>query len=215
MIMPKVMKRVPAILDMVVLLILVEISLPMYMVRMDSRVSAVMTPVRTRIELYWVAKSPEVICVLSPHSDMKIRVKPERNEFLVWSLLSVFVSFVLSVSSPKVMKMMPEAIFSRVTGMMFVIHDPIRTATPSTIRKASIAPSSRWMCFLVFEDRSRMDSCVLSPSSARAVEASGISMSGIIFRLLWASKQRLRFRVVLGRMLRVRFRVESRLLCPL
>ncbi len=55
--------------------------------------------------------------------------------------------------------------------------------------------------------------CVLSPSSARLVAISGISMSGIMFLLLWVSKLRLRFRVVLGVMLRVLFRVGFRLLC--
>ena len=65
-------------------------------------------------------------------------------------------------------------------GMMFITYEPIRTAVPSTIRNASITPSSRWRCFWVFDDNSSIDSWVLSPSSARPTAMSGIIMSVII-----------------------------------
>jgi len=151
---------------------------------MDSSVSAVMTPVRTIKELYWVANSPEAICVLSPHSDMKMSMNPERNEFLNCSLLWFVASFCLSMSRPKMVKMVPDATLSHVIGTMFMIHEPSSMAAPSAMRKASMIPSSRWRCFLVFEDKSMMDSCVLSPSSARLIATSGISRSAIMFRLL-------------------------------
>jgi len=151
---------------------------------MDSRVSAVMTPARTISELYCVAKSPEAICVLSPHSDMKINTNPDKKEFSKWSLLSCFACFSASMSAPKAMKTIADAVFSHVIGMMFVMYVPSIMAVPSTVRKASRTPRSRCRCFLVFEDRSRIDSWVLSPSSANPTATSGISMSGIMFRLL-------------------------------
>ena len=152
---------------------------------MDSSVSAVMTPVKTIRELYCVANSPEAICVLSPHSDMKMRMNPDRNEFLKCSLPSFVASFCLSMSMPKVMKMVPDAVFSQLIGTMFIIHEPSMMAVPSTIRKASITPSNRCRCFLVLEDKSSMDNCVLSPNSARLMATRGISRSVIMVRLLW------------------------------
>lgn len=53
----------------------------------------------------------EVICVLSPHSDMNISVNPDKNVFLKWSLLSFCDCFCMSRIMPKIMKMVPEAIF--------------------------------------------------------------------------------------------------------
>ena len=68
-------------------------------------------------------------------------------------------------------------------GMMFVIHVPRSMAVPSAIRKASVIPSRRWRCFCVFVDSSSMESWVLSPSSARLMAISGMSMSGIMLLL--------------------------------
>jgi len=43
----------------------------------DNKVNAVITPIKTITPLYLLASNPEAICVLSPHSDKKIRVNPE------------------------------------------------------------------------------------------------------------------------------------------
>ena len=108
---PTIMKAIAAVFVTSFLLIFSEISFPMYMVSVDSSVSAVMVPMRTSVELYWVANMAEVICVLSPHSDMNISVNPDRNVFLRWSLFSFCDCFCMSRSVPRIMKMVPEAIF--------------------------------------------------------------------------------------------------------
>ena len=88
-----------------------EISFPMYTVRIDSSISAVIVPMRTRAELYWVANRAEVIWVLSPHSDININANPARNVFLNLSLLSSSDCFCMSRITPKIMKTAPDAIF--------------------------------------------------------------------------------------------------------
>jgi len=79
------------------------------------------------------------------------------------------------------MKTAAESIFIKPPGMRCVISSPAKIAIPSTIKNASIVPRNKYICFLVFEAKSRMDSCVLSPNSAKPTTIKGINRSGTIF----------------------------------
>jgi len=49
------------------------------------------------------------------------------------------------------------------------------------MRKASITPINRYVGLFVFEERSKIDSCVLSPNSAIAMVMNGTTKSSMIF----------------------------------
>jgi len=78
------------------------------------------------------------------------------------------------------MKTIADIIFKYSIGIIIVIQVPARIATPSTIAKASIAPIKSWRCFFVFEDKSNIEICVLSPNSATAIAINGIMKSSMI-----------------------------------
>jgi len=73
-----------------------------------------------------------------------------------------------------------DMILSILIGTIVVIQVPARTAIPSTIIKAIITPKNNCMRFSVFDDKRRIDICVLSPSSANAIAINGIDISAII-----------------------------------
>jgi hypothetical protein len=67
----------PAILVNVFLSTLREMMFPNHTATMESSDKAVILPSRTQSGSYLVARRPAAICVLSPHSVMKTREKPE------------------------------------------------------------------------------------------------------------------------------------------
>ena len=74
-----------------------------------------------------------------------------------------------------------DAILSILRGMIVVIHVPTRIAIPSTIIKAIITPNNNCKCFFVFDDKRRIDICVLSPSSANAMAIKVMNKSSIMW----------------------------------
>jgi len=77
------------------------------------------------------------------------------------------------------MKIMPDTTLRYSNGIRVVIQDPAAIASPSTIKNESITPINIWTCLLDLEERTRIESCVLSPISAIAIVSNGIIMSSI------------------------------------
>jgi hypothetical protein len=115
-------------------------NLPREIAAIDTKVSDANVPIRTIIVLYSDANNAAAICVLSPHSVIKIRVKPERNALLKCRLSSNFPLLPFHIRMPKIMNTIPENILKKDIGIIYVIKDPARIAAPSTIIKARTIP---------------------------------------------------------------------------
>ena len=149
----------------------------------DRIKSAIMTPMKTILGLYSVAKRAEAIWVLSPHSERKIIENPEIKALFAERLLSVTSSSLspFNINMPNSINTNPLASFTRCTGMTSVTQEPTRIANPSASKKASITPRRSRKYSRVREESRRIDSWVLSPISARPTASNGIMISfGVI-----------------------------------
>ena len=75
--MPIKINKIPVIFVNVSRFTLSEMNLPKYIVIIETKLNAIITPIKTIKPLYLVANNPAAICVLSPHSETKTRIKPE------------------------------------------------------------------------------------------------------------------------------------------
>src|SRR3989344_6310718 len=98
------MKTIPDIVDTACLFNRDNSLAPIIIARSESRKSADITPKKTGTGGNRAANTADAICVLSPHSEKKSRVNPERNGFR--KLLSCFASEGddRKVSRPKIIK---------------------------------------------------------------------------------------------------------------
>lgn len=70
---------IPAIVEIVFFFIFKAINFPKYTAMTDNTVRAEITPINTQMGLYFVANSPDAICVLSPISDTKMSKKADEK----------------------------------------------------------------------------------------------------------------------------------------
>ncbi len=150
---------------------------PKKIARSESRHNASIVPRSTNAALYCVAKSAAATCVLSPHSVRKIIRNADRKMFLSY-FFSSFSSFLFrSIYTPKMMKTIPDSGFKIVISTTVVIRFPSTIAIPSTMRNAKKTPKKMYAYCFVLDESNRIETCVLSPSSAIAIARKGMTRS--------------------------------------
>src|SRR5659263_368138 len=117
-------------------------------------------------------------CVLSPISASAIMLNVEMNGLSTRGFSSPsHSSFDNSIQIPKTTNIIPAIIFIISSGIIFNNPSPTNTPRPVTRTKARTTPENTFVRSY-FVDNAITVSCVLSPSSARAIRAN-VEMRGV------------------------------------